>query len=94
MNMSWIRAGITATMLAAGWTAAADAKVRVAFVTNEAGLGDRSFNDMMNEGMKRAKKELGVEYVVIQPRSISEFQATLARAAGQGFDLIVGRPST
>ena len=70
--------------------AAAQEKVRVAMVTSESGLGDRSFNDMMLEGMKRAEKELGVEYVVIQPRSISEFQSTLARAAGQGFDLIVG----
>ena len=59
-------------------------------VTSESGLGDRSFNDMMNEGMKRAQNELGIEYVVIQPRSISEFQSSLARAAGQGFDVIVG----
>ena len=59
-------------------------------VTSESGLGDRSFNDMMNEGMKRAQKELGIEFVVIQPRSISEFQSSLARAAGQGFDFIVG----
>ena len=45
---------------------------------------------MMNEGMKQAENELGIDYVVIQPRSISEFQSTLARAAGQGFDFIVG----
>ena len=53
-------------------------------------MGDRSFNDMMDQGMKRAVKELGIEYVIIQPRSISEFQSTLARAAGQGFDIIIG----
>ncbi len=69
---------------------AAQAKIRVAMVTSESGLGDRSFNDMMNEGMKKAQTELGIEYVVIQPRSISEFQSSLARAAGQGFDFIVG----
>jgi basic membrane protein A len=68
----------------------AEAKLKVAMVTSESGLGDRSFNDMMNEGMKRAQKELDIDYVVIQPRSISEFQSSLARAAGQGFDLIVG----
>ncbi|MBZ9938589.1 BMP family ABC transporter substrate-binding protein [Mesorhizobium sp. BR1-1-16] len=70
--------------------AAEAAKLRVAMITSESGLGDRSFNDMMNEGMKKAEKDLGIEYVVIQPRSISEFQSTLARAAGQGFDFIVG----
>ena len=37
---------------------AAEAKLKVAMVTSESGLGDRSFNDMMNEGMKRAQKEL------------------------------------
>ena len=66
------------------------AQIRVAMVTSESGLGDRSFNDMMVEGMERAKSELGVEYVVIQPRAVSEFQSTLARAAGQGFDIIIG----
>ena len=71
-------------------TQSADAKMRVAMITSESGLGDRSFNDMMNEGMKKAQTELGVDYVVIQPRSISEFQSSLARAAGQGFDLIIG----
>ena len=66
------------------------AKLKVAFVTSESGMGDRSFNDMMDQGMKRAVKELDIEYSIIQPRSISEFQSTLARAAGQGFDIIIG----
>ena len=53
---------------------AAQAKLRVAMITSESGLGDRSFNDMMNEGMKKAVADLGIEYVVIQPRSISEIR--------------------
>ncbi|MCW6510606.1 BMP family lipoprotein [Lichenifustis flavocetrariae] len=69
---------------------AAEAKMKVAMITSESGLGDKSFNDMMNEGMKKAQADLGIEFNVIQPRSISEFQSTLARAAGQGFDFIVG----
>ena len=69
---------------------AAEAKMKVAMITSESGLGDKSFNDMMNEGMKKAQADLDIEFSVIQPRSISEFQSTLARAAGQGFDLIVG----
>ncbi|WP_320203865.1 BMP family lipoprotein [Agrobacterium rosae] len=68
----------------------AHAKTRVAMITSESGLGDRSFNDMMNEGLKKAKAELDIEFVVIQPRSISEFQSTLARASAQNFDLIIG----
>jgi basic membrane protein A and related proteins len=69
---------------------AAEAKIKVAFVTSESGMGDRSFNDMMDQGMKRAVKDLDIDYVIIQPRSISEFQPSLARAAAQGFDIIVG----
>ncbi|AID34980.1 MULTISPECIES: BMP family lipoprotein [Mesorhizobium] len=65
-------------------------KLRVAMIASESGIGDRSFNDMVLEGMKRAKKELDVDYVVVQPRAISDFQSALARASGQGFDLIVG----
>lgn len=87
-----LRLGAAALTMAAGIVlgAPAEAKMKVAMVTSESGLGDRSFNDMMNEGMKRAVKELGIDYVVIQPRSISEFQSTLVRAAGQGFDIIIG----
>jgi basic membrane protein A len=84
------RAFTALALFAAASTAPAFAVTRVAMVTSESGLGDKSFNDMMHEGMEKAKKDLGVEYVVIQPRSVSEFQSTLARAAGQGFDFIVG----
>jgi basic membrane protein A len=91
MLKSLSRLGAVAVMAAGiGFGTAAEAKVKVAMVTSESGLGDRSFNDMMNEGMKRAVKELGIDYVVIQPRSISDFQSTLARAAGQGFDIVIG----
>ena len=80
----------TLAILAIASTAAAGAKTRVAMVTSESGLGDKSFNDMMHEGMEKAKKDFGIEYVVIQPRSVSDFQSTLARAASQGFDFVVG----
>ena len=72
------------------FTGSAEAKLKVAFVTSKSGMGDRSFNDMIDQGMKRAVKELDIEYSIIQPRSISEFQSTLTRAAGQGFDVIIG----
>ena len=63
---------------------------KVAMVTSESGLGDKSFNDMMVQGMDKAKADMGADYVVIQPRSVSDFQSSLARAAGQGFDIIIG----
>ena len=90
MLKSVVKISVLAAFAAFALASAAEAKIKVAFVTSESGLGDRSFNDMMNEGMKRAVKELDADYVTIQPRSISEFQSTLARAAGQGFDIIIG----
>ena len=80
----------TPAALGATHADAAGGRLRVAMVTSESGLGDRSFNDMMNLGMKRAVAQLGISYVVIQPRSIADFQSILVRAAGQGFDLIIG----
>ena len=81
---------LLAAVVILGLGGAAEAKIKVAFVTSESGMGDRSFNDMMDQGMKRAVKDLDIDYVIIQPRSISEFQPSLARAAAQGFDIIIG----
>jgi basic membrane protein A len=63
---------------------------KVAMITSESGLGDKSFNDMMAQGMDKAKADFGADYVVIQPRAVSEFQSAIARAAAQGFDVIIG----
>ncbi|WP_176086895.1 BMP family ABC transporter substrate-binding protein [Martelella sp. HB161492] len=80
--------GLAAVVSAA--PANAKDSIRVAMITSESGLGDRSFNDMMAAGLEKAKKDLGIDYVIIQPRAVSDFQSSLARAAGQKFDLIVG----
>jgi len=78
---------IIASSIGSAWAASG---IKVAMITSESGLGDRSFNDMMYQGMQRAEKELGVKVNVIQPKSISEFKSTLARAAELGFDIIIG----
>ena len=61
---------LLAAVVVLGLGGAAEAKIKVAFVTSESGMGDRSFNDMMDQGMKRAVKDLDIDYVIIQPRSI------------------------
>jgi len=84
---------LTAIVLIVGLAAVTGvvaAPLKVAMVTSESGLGDRSFNDMMYQGMQRAEKELGVKVNVIQPKSISEFKSTLARASQLGFYIIIG----
>lgn len=84
------RVALCAGLLLFSMTTMVHAATKVAFVTAEGGLGDHSFNDMINDGLKKAKEELGIEYVVIQPRAVSDFQSSLTRAAGQGFDLVLG----
>ena len=66
----------------------------VIFVTPKSGLGDKSFSDQMYRGLQKAQKDLGVTFSVIQPGSISNFQSSLARAAAQKPDLIIGSRST
>ncbi|MDB5536512.1 MAG: ABC-type transport system substrate-binding protein, partial [Devosia sp.] len=90
MSGNFLKTGLVVLSLLTTVVVPAFAGPKVAMITSESGLGDKSFNDMMVEGMERAKTELGADYVVIQPRAISEFQSALARAAGQGFDIIIG----
>jgi len=77
-------------LLCGGLMSHAIANIKVIFVTGENGLGDQSFNDMIHEGLKRAKEELGIDFVVIQARTVSDFQSSLLRAAGQKPDLVIG----
>ncbi|MDG4889832.1 BMP family ABC transporter substrate-binding protein [Mesorhizobium sp. WSM4887] len=72
-------------------TSMAQAGIKVAFVTAEGGLGDHSFNDMIADGLKKAKTDLGIKYEVIQPRAVSDFKSSLVRAAAaKNFDLVLG----
>lgn len=89
--MSFFRTAVVCAALSfAAFAADAEAATRVAFVTAEGGLGDHSFNDMINEGLKKAKVDFDIDFVVIQPRAVSDMQSSLIRAAGQKFDLVLG----
>ena len=87
-GLKTILAALSVFVLASATGAYAGPKI--AMITSESGLGDHSFNDMMVQGMERAKKDFGATYVVVQPRAVSDFQADIARAASQGFDVIIG----
>lgn len=62
---------------------------KVALITSEGGLGDRSFNDSGNRGMKMAKKKLGVDIKVVEPGDVSEGETYLTKLAQSGYDLVV-----
>jgi basic membrane protein A len=90
MSRLGIKPLLAALAIAASAAIPAFAAPKVAMITSESGLGDKSFNDMMAQGMEKAKADFGADYVVIQPRAVSEFQSAIARAAAQGFDVIIG----
>ncbi|KKK38912.1 hypothetical protein WQ57_06065 [Mesobacillus campisalis] len=64
-------------------------KVKIAMITSEGGLGDRSYNDSGNEGLKKASDELGAEVKVVEPQDVSEGEKYLTQLAQSGFDLVI-----
>lgn len=62
---------------------------KVAMITSEGGLGDRSFNDSGNAGLERAKEELGIEFRVVEPSDVSEGETYLRQLADAGMNLII-----
>jgi basic membrane protein A and related proteins len=71
-------------------TQAAGKKIKVGVVTDIGGLNDRGFNQLANDGLQRAVKELGVEGRVISSQKNSDYIPNLGTFGQQGYDLIVG----
>ena len=66
------------------------AKIKVGLVTDIGGLNDRSFNQLANEGLERAKSELGVETRVLISAKNSDYVPNLSTLAQQKYDLVIG----
>jgi len=64
--------------------------IRVGLVTDIGGLDDRSFNFLANQGLDRAKEQLGAEGRVLVSRANSDYVPNLSTLAQQDYDLIVG----
>ena len=65
-------------------------KIKVGLVTDVGGLNDRSFNQLANEGLERAKSELGVEGKVLISKANSDYVPNLSTLAQQKYDLVIG----
>ena len=55
-------------------------------VTDYGGLGDHSFNDSANAGLQVAKRRLGATTVVLQSRSVADYQLNMMALANEGAD--------
>jgi basic membrane protein A len=64
--------------------------IKVGLVTDIGGLNDRSFNQLANEGLERAKSELGVEGKVLTSESDADYVPNLSSLAQQKYDLVIG----
>ncbi len=63
---------------------------KVGLITGTGGLGDKSFNDISNAGAQRAEDELGVEFDIVQPTAIAEYEGYQRDFAMSGeYELII-----
>ena len=63
--------------------------IRVGLVTDIGGLDDKSFNMLANQGLERARDELGVEIRVLQSSSDADYVPNLSSLAEEGYNLII-----
>jgi basic membrane protein A and related proteins len=64
--------------------------IKVGLVTDIGGLNDRSFNQLANEGLERAKSELGVDTTVLVSKSNADYVPNLSTLAQKKVDLVIG----
>lgn len=57
---------------------------KAACIFGVGGLGDQAFNDLTNEGLKRAQEELNIEYDYAEPTQVSDFELFLRDMASTG----------
>jgi basic membrane protein A len=81
----------TSTGSAASTTAApAKKSIKVGLVTDIGGLNDRSFNSLANQGLEKAKTDLGIEGRVLTSKSNADYIPNLSTLAQQKYDLVIG----
>jgi basic membrane protein A len=64
--------------------------IKVGLVTDIGGLNDRSFNQLANDGVQRAKSDLGVDVKVLTSKSDADYVPNLSSLAQQKYDLVIG----
>jgi basic membrane protein A and related proteins len=64
--------------------------IKVGLVTDIGGLNDRSFNQLANDGLTRAKSELKVDTRVLPSKSNADYVPNLSSLAQQKYDLVIG----
>lgn len=64
-------------------TSTDNSKLKIGLVFDVGGKGDKSFNDAAYKGLERAKKELGIDFEVIDPGDGSDRESALRRLSSR-----------
>jgi basic membrane protein A len=81
-------AGCSPASTPSSGTTPAAPKLKTAMVTDVGGLGDKSFNDLSYEGLKRANKDFGVEIKVLESKEQADYERNLTNLAQAGYSPI------
>jgi len=87
---------VNAVLVVVGWFVApatedrAGAGIRVGLVFDVGGKNDKSFNEAAYRGMVRARAELGVDVVYVEPSEGADRESALRQLAASGLDLVIG----
>jgi len=65
-------------------------KIKVGLVTDIGGLNDRSFNQLANEGLERAKSQLQIDGRVLTSKSNADYVPNLSSLAQQKYEVVIG----
>jgi len=61
----------------------------VGFVTDTAGIADKSFNQVQWEGIQKAGKDFNIHVEYLQSTEASQYGPNLTEFASQGYDLVI-----
>ncbi|WDV47072.1 BMP family ABC transporter substrate-binding protein [Clostridiaceae bacterium M8S5] len=79
---------ILALSMVVGCTSKKGSGVTVGMITDTGGLGDQSFNDSANKGLKEAEKDYGIKLTVIESATQDDYIPNLTTFAQKEQDLI------
>jgi len=65
------------------------AKMKACLVTDAAGIGDRSFNDMVWKGLEKAKTDFGIEANYIESKSADDYAPNLQACVDSEAEVVV-----
>lgn len=69
-------------------TGGTKSSIKTAMVTDIGGLGDKGFNDLSYEGLKRAEKDFGVTIKVLESAEVAQYEPNLTQLASAGYNPI------